>query len=277
MLKDSVDFHFGLKEQGVSDFSKNFLRQVFALATRPDGLLPASFFAVTKSENGVSSHEGIMAKLGFVAINPSVNKIINSCTQNYKNKEDGTIFEVYTQKEETLPHDKNFHMGVKFLLPYISKRDDISSQLNRADQDLSTNARDYYKTYSNVVTELNRSYAFLSAHRKNKKKTKAASVVSAIVKASNLSAKMPYMRKDGKTYSSYMDIPNKIRKHLEKLLKRRKSPNKRSREDAGPESDGETVDPKGKQSKKSRGNTPKASSSTAKKETTKPMQVENPS
>jgi hypothetical protein len=248
ILKNSVDTQLGLNDPGVTPFTTNFVRQTLALACSPDGRLPPSYFAVTKSENNVSSTEGIMAKLGYVTVNPSCNKVIDVCSQNYKHGDAGVITDVYTEKECSLAHDKLFHAGVKLLLPYLQQTSDSQKvQLGKSNSDLSIASRDLYKKHGKLVDEVNRSYAFLSAFRRKGSKgkiTKASSVLGAIVKASNSSDSMPFQNKKGSIFPTYMDIPVVHRHFLEKLLKRRASPAKRKVEFS--DSPNKAPNPKGK-------------------------------
>jgi hypothetical protein len=234
VLKDSLNNFFGLKEPGVSSFAQLFVKQTLALATRPNNALPAPFGLALKSENNAKTDEGLMARLGYVRINVDVNKVVKVSRLTYTVGENGKISDIgqsSTEKKD-LPHDKHFHAAVKILLPYVYKgTESMKSQLNKSDTDLSINSREFYLRHSKQVDSYGAAYAFYSAHMKNKKKTKAASVIAAATKAANDCSDVGYINKKGTEYTSYMDLKLAYRRFFENLLGRRPSPAKRKSED----------------------------------------------
>lgn len=229
LLKDSLSNVFGLKDPNMSTFGSLFVRQTLGIATRPATMLPAGFGNALKSENKVTSPDGIMAKLGYVRINIDVNKVIKIAKLGFT-QVGGKINDLSVDpKVEGLPHDKHYHSAVKMILPYLikTKKASFKSQINRANADLSKSSRDFYLKYSGAVDDYCRSYAFLSACLKDKKKTKPAAVVAAASKAANNCVDMPYMLRNGRTVQTYMELKYAYRQFLEKLLGRRASPAKR--------------------------------------------------
>jgi len=229
MLKDSISNVFGLKDPNMSSFGSLFVRQTLGIATRPTTMLPAGFGNALKSENKVTSPEGIMAKLGFVRINVDVNKVIKIARLGYTHTSGRINDLVVDSSVEGLPHDKHFHSAVKMLLPYLTKtkKQSFKSQINRANADLSKPAREFYLKQSGAVDDYCRAYAFLSSSLKDKKKTKPAAVIAAASKAANNCVDLPYTLRNGRTVQTYMELKYSYRQFLEKLLGRRASPAKR--------------------------------------------------
>jgi hypothetical protein len=245
LLKDSLNSHFGLKEPGVSKFAQLLIKQTFLWATKSNSRLPAGYTACVKSENNCTSSEGIMAKLGFVRINPDVNKVIKVSKMCYRTGENGVVTEVSqpTQDQVMLPHDKHYLSAVKMVLPFLSESPklNLKTQLSRSDKDLTIKSRGFYLNHSKQVNSYGRAYAFYSACLKNKKKTKPSAVIAACSKAANDSAALPLTDSNGNTYNEYMDLHVSLRRFLEKLLGRHPSPAKRKRE-IDSESDSEVDD-----------------------------------
>jgi hypothetical protein len=231
ILKDSLNNFFGLKEPGVSEFAQLFIKQTLSLAVRKGSRLPAAFSLGLKSENKVSSDEGLMAKMGYGRVNVDVNKVVKVSKLQYTTNSDGRVTSVSQPPKETndLPHDKHYHAAVKMLLPYVvkSKKVTLKAQLNKSDSDLSIDARALYLKRSKQVDSYGKAYAFLSSHVKDKKKTKAASVVAAATQAANSCVNDTYINKKGHEVKSYMDLKLTYRRFFETLLGRRKSPPKR--------------------------------------------------
>jgi len=132
ILKNVVDIDMGLKEPGISDFTRNLLRQIFAYATSEEGTLPASFYKVCKSENNVKTSDGVLAKLGYLPLIPSVEKVIKvSTTEISRDTTTGLPVKLLPYpKECVLRHNQEFYMGVKLLLPLVYD-DGVNPSRNR--------------------------------------------------------------------------------------------------------------------------------------------------
>jgi len=238
ILRDAIENEIGTKSPGFDKFVRSLLLQTFSQMTAPEqGFFPASFFAVAKSENVFTSTEGFLAKLGYVQLIPSLNKVKYVCTQKFEKDDDGKPTSVSYQVKEGLTHDQEFHSAVKILLPMISKRDDVSieEQLKRPEIYLSDQSREFYKKHADLVDSFNKTYAYSSAYaKKSSKKTKLVHVMNEVGKVSRLvDRKLDYVDANGKTVKSYMELRLTYRRAMEKLLNRPKSPSKRNAEESG--------------------------------------------
>jgi hypothetical protein len=76
-LRKSVNTRSGLNEQGVSDFTKIFVKSVFNELTKPNGkFFPGGWIHSLKSTNNVKNNVGIIYKLGYESKVPSAQKIL---------------------------------------------------------------------------------------------------------------------------------------------------------------------------------------------------------
>jgi len=239
-LKDTLDTLMGLKTQGVTDFAKSFIRQVFSLATTRELALPSPFYLAAKSENKVSSKEGILACLGYIPIVPSVNKIIKIATTKVECNKNGVATKAtLVGKDVELNRDNTHVAAFKMLLPLISEdgKTALSEQTKHSEKYLSEESRKFYSKNASFVVEVNKTYAITSAGlNAQKKKTNPKHVQNAIGKLSReLASELIFQDRSGKIYSDYMEVPASQRHHLEKLLKRKLSRAKRSAEDESSE------------------------------------------
>jgi hypothetical protein len=237
VLRDAVENEFGMKSPNFDDYIKSLLLQSFShLTSELQKFYPASFFAVAKSENNVSSTEGLLAKLGYVKLLPSVNKLKFVSTQRFEKDEHGKPKSVNREVKEELTPDQEFYAAVKLTLPLISKRDDISiaDQLKSPELYLNEASRELYKKNGDLVDAWNKAYAFSSAHAKGKtKKTKLVHVANEVGRVARLVDKrMTYTDAEGNTYDTYMQLRYTYRKALEKLYNRKRSPKKRTAADS---------------------------------------------
>eukprot|EP00537_Pseudo-nitzschia_pungens_P002917 CAMPEP_0172370892 /NCGR_PEP_ID=MMETSP1060-20121228/40256_1 /TAXON_ID=37318 /ORGANISM="Pseudo-nitzschia pungens, Strain cf. cingulata" /LENGTH=479 /DNA_ID=CAMNT_0013096345 /DNA_START=86 /DNA_END=1525 /DNA_ORIENTATION=+ len=240
-LKDMLDTLMGLNIQGVEDFAKNFIRQTFALATTLESALPSSFYVATKSENNVTSTEGILAALGYMPICPSVNKLSKIATARIQHDEEGVARKVVLPKDKTLLNRDNAHLAAfKLMLPMISEdqRIGLKEQTKHPEKYLSESSKKFYVENSEFVASGNKTYAILSSSLKTgKKKTTPKHVQNALGEATRKIANgLIFQDRGGNQYPTYMDVPVSLRHHLEKLTKRKLS---RAKRDRGDESDSE--------------------------------------
>jgi hypothetical protein len=233
-LKDTLDHLLGLKEPGVLDFAKNFVRQILAIASTRKGALPASYYVATKSENNVTSQEGVLSKLGYTPIVPSVNKVIKIATAIISCDANGKATKAaFRDKKDTteLNRDSANTMGVKLLLPMISEdgKTAFAKQTQHPEKFLTESARKFYNENALYVAESNKAYAILSAGQNDKQtSTKPKHVQNALGKAHRkIATELPFQDRDGNLYPSYMSVPSNLRHHLESLLKRKRSRGKR--------------------------------------------------
>jgi hypothetical protein len=235
VLRDALNSFLGLKEPGVSKYAVNLLKQCLNLVTKPTATLPAGFHTALKTENNAETQEALFGKMGYVCVNPAPHKVISVAKINFEHTETGQVKELKpVEKGEFLRGGKHYHSAVKLLLPYLEKgSESLQVQLNKADNDLSLEARKFFQENSAAVMAYNRSYAFLTAHKKGKKdkKTVAASVVGAATMAARTLTSKPFVTRNGTEYTTYMDLGIEYRRFFERLLSREESPAKRKADD----------------------------------------------
>jgi hypothetical protein len=234
-LKDALDTLMGLKTQGVEDFAKSFIRQVLSIAATREQPLPSPYYTAAKTENNVSSTEGILAKLGYQPVVPSTDKIIKISTVVYKIDENGVPQSVEAPKDNMLLNrDKEHTAAVKLLLPMISVDPKVSlrDQTKHPEKYLSESSRKLYSENGPLIAETSKAYAILSSCKKGDKKTKPRHVMNICGKVTReISSNLKYQDRSGMIYSGYMDIPAALRHHIENLTKRKTSREKRPREE----------------------------------------------
>jgi len=237
-LKNIIDTEFGFTVPGSDEFVKTLVRQTLSLMTSQlSKSCPASFYAVAKSENNIKTTEGILAVLGYVFVLPSVNKCIQVSKLQFAIDEKGlaTGFAKPREDKEELPHNQEFTMAVKLLLPLLDKSDEykLADQVKNPLRSLTQSSLAFYKMHAKEIDEVNKAYAFATASKSKKSKTKPIHVQNAVGKAARVvTTKLPFQDGNGNIYASYMDIRYSYRKLLEKLLQRRRSPKKRKVDDS---------------------------------------------
>jgi len=235
IIKDTIDNDLGLKNPGVTDFTKNFVRQVLATATSHSGALPASFYKVAKTENKVSTLEGILAKLGYYPLVPSIQKVIKLSTISFETDAKGVPMKIIdTPKENVLNRNQEHMMAVKLLLPLITEDKQVSlkDQTKKPLLYLTEPSREFFKAAAEQVKLVNTGYAFVSSYQNKKKnKTNLKHVMNAQGHAARDSdSNLKFQDRTGKVYLKYGDIPISLRNHLENLLRRKSSTKKRKRD-----------------------------------------------
>jgi len=234
MIRMAIDQAVGIQSE-TAWYVKDYLRQTFNLMTSTTSSpFPASFYKVAKDLAGVKTSEGLLYKMGYQPLLPSVSKIVAVTTHTFSgdgSKESPIKLEP-PPKECTLPQDKAYQAAVKILLPLCNVGDKkVLKQLKSSWTDVSDENLKFYKEHKAEVKEYNTPYAYLASmiSKKKSKKTKPVHFVNEIGKVTrSICSKITeYKTRDGQAFSSYMELPIAYRRAFEQLLKRKASPAKR--------------------------------------------------
>jgi hypothetical protein len=231
VLKNALDLGFGLKEPGTSPFPIMWIRQTLSLITGLDSGLPSNFYKVARDTLKVKSIEGILFRLGYKPIQPSLAKIVAlaNLTFSEERKADDEVHLNMEQlkPKDLVPIDKTYIGLVKFITPNLSLNDksSLKNQVNRPIRGISHKAREFYVKNINSRSDLDKAYAIVASATRDKPsdKTKPSHCKNAIGKLVNgiNTHNENFMDYDGTSYKSYNDLPHEWRSHLQKLLKRR--------------------------------------------------------
>jgi hypothetical protein len=234
MIRLAIDQAVGLQPE-TAWYVKDYLRQTFNLmASLKKSPFPAAFYKVAKDLTGVKSQEGLLYKLGYQPLLPSVSKIVAVTTHTSSGGQvkDSPVKLEMPPKECTLPHDKEYQAAVKILLPLCQVGSTkVLKQLKSSWTDVSDKNLEFYKEHKAEVKEYNTPYAYLASmiSKKKSKKTKPVHFRNEIGKVTrDVNSKITsYTTREGQTFSSYMELPIAYRRSFEQLLKRKASPAKR--------------------------------------------------
>jgi len=246
LLRKTFNMRFGFEESGADVWVVNYLKAIFAEATKPyTQLLPGEWIHSLRVRNNVNTDAGIMTKMGYVGISPAHIKVqqvvltikgkktVHVPARQVKGRTNigkGTNEEVdcleavnVKNHEEGIPH-RDYRAAVVLLLPLISPKvgKPIKEQLSGDSlTPRSLDALEFYKKNAELVDALMRAFNIKVAIDKKSKTARPIHYESARNHLLNVSARAAFMDATGITYQKYTDIPEFIRMYLEKNFYRK--------------------------------------------------------
>lgn len=243
-LQDRANLLLNLKQEGMSPWIVSMIKGVLAESTKyTSHFFPGGFKYAVKDRNKVSTNEGILAKLGYVPVVPSTQKlrevmltrvkpIVTSAVPDGKASNRYSIID-WSDKEESEFKETDFtefRAGFITLIPKIeplkgSFKAQISEESTSEKRNLVLN---HFNSDAETVDALNTAYAIKSALRSKKKGVTPQHFLQARSRFINTTANKPIIDATGKEYKLYRDIPAPMKEYLQKFFHRNITGEKRS-------------------------------------------------
>jgi len=222
-----VDKEFGLREDNIQPWHRDFMRQVLNVSVTECETFPSAFYKHVKALNDAKTSEQLMRAMGYQEIAPTPNEIVHVCTANAERSKDGkkviklALLEKKTGTRKT--RNSVFEMGVKLTLPLLAldaQRGSLRDQLKKNKELLSVTSRAFFLRHRKEVESFKKAYAFLMASLSGtNKKALPAHFVAAVGQTRNIFSKnVNYTDAIGNTYDDYMQIPLPMRRCIEDFL-----------------------------------------------------------
>jgi len=229
IIKGHLNSYFGLRDQDCDSLVSSYLKQILNIACSSDKL-PAAFHAAAKSQFDYKTKDGLMSKLGYTPVRFPPEKLLKLAKLRKVSNKNGIITKLNSiaKDDDPVSQDTIYHSCAKMITPLLSEELRTENQTSFKDQlsllELSDSSRRLMLDHQATVDEFGKAYAFYAAHLKAPNKTKAASVWGQLRKATGYMVDRPYVDSQGGETHDYMDLPLKVRRFLEALMKRKPSP-----------------------------------------------------
>jgi len=244
-MRELVNQALGLDDRQGSAYVNSLIKQLFNIMTNGSShYYPSAFYKAAEYSNNVKTTDGILHKMGYSPLRPSLTKALDIALNGTYVEEDKKVIIISPPKEgdDLLPRDKVFFAAVSLLTPTIdvTSNVDVAKMLNARNRPLSSNSIDFFKSNRNLVQEMDKVYAFRSSLSKKGSKTRPVHYHNAKGRwARNVNKTIPtFLMNSGEEYDGYSAIPLHIRNQFEKLFRRVRSTHKRKADaDASPADD----------------------------------------
>jgi len=240
LLRKTINNRVGMNDSGSDPWVCNILRGVFSEMTRPSFMrFPGEWMHSLRQRNEASSDAGIMAKMGFVAIQVAPSKLkFVVCSKVHTEKvivqnkaRNGNIIIGKGQEMDktsiiTLGKHENFQETnflefrtlVTGLLPYIdpTSSDKIKDQIpSDSYRPKSSSTLEFFNKHREFVDDCNLAFAVKSSIKNKNSKSDEHQFAGVRNRLLNSTAHIGFIDSKGTIYSSYSAIPENVRKWFE--------------------------------------------------------------
>jgi len=246
LLRKSFNIRAGFEENGADPWVCNILRTAFSEVTKPTcETFPGEWMHSLRVRNGTKTDLGIVAKMGYTAIQPApfkakrvifTRKAQETIHLTPQNKMGfvviGTGSDIVRETTKLLTFE-NFPEGMNYreyraavvtFLPFINPKSDKQ----KADQvavgpldPVSEPTLRFFKENPELVDAINLAFAILVDIDNKKSKSTPGHFDEARNHYIRASANIEFQDASGRKYQKYMEIPEDIRRFLEKSLNRK--------------------------------------------------------
>jgi hypothetical protein len=227
ILIDTFNTHAGLKSE-MQPYVKSFIKAVLTEVTKSRSFFPGGWNFSLKRHNGVSSLDGVIARLGYEPSVPYFSKVeqifsesMVTLSRRLSNGSVQTKTKIVTATKETPLTFRESRALASIALPYFSDDDkrSVGDQLKLQPLKVaSKNTLRYFERNPTTVDDIEIAYAVKSAVSKKKQSASDLHKTQAHQRLVNDCSQPKYEDRCGKTYKDHRDFPERFRNYLEKVL-----------------------------------------------------------
>jgi hypothetical protein len=231
-LREAYNTHCGLKAQNAG-WVLDFIKETLAYSVRPttEGF-PGGFIHAAKVRLGAKTSDGLLLKLGWVPLAPSLSKLTTVLRNTVATNEAGKISLASLPTDAVMDYSEH-RTAVALCLPRIDPKSPLpmEEQIRKDPMNISQGSVKFYrlKKTMDLIDALVLSYNIYVAVPDTKKPATAEHFKNVRGETLRRSAFVPLIDATGTEYSSFKEIPESVRNYLLKRFPWKQGVSKRAR------------------------------------------------